>query len=356
MAYKFAPEQSKIVDFLNFPNYAFVSESEQDVFKDNYYEYIPKETIQLFKEIEKILLPYKKEILEFYLFKSYSFSTILLKALKVFEYSSINDFLAGIKKLDTGQLKYHVIRTLMEVESEGNHDETIDLEIKEIMKENKYMSFVENTSIEGSSKWHIMQWLTMTEEKVVKYLELMAKLRPIFDSYSKKYETEVQECGHKLIDLLNNGKTFYEITNGLVRESLYPEGIILISWVQPMEIAIVLSQEVNYLRFGLKIEDFLENMKILDENYMLERVTALKNLGDKTRYSVMKCVASGMHSTKKIAESLGVSSATISYHLNNLLSCRLISYESIDGKLKAVVNKEWLEELLEEVKKDFIES
>lgn len=120
-----------------------------------------------------------------------------------------------------------------------------------------------------------------------------------------------------------------------------------------MEITIILSEDRPYMSLGLKLEAFLENMKILDENAMIERVNALKNLGDKTRYSVLKCVASGMDSTKKIAETLGVSSATISYHLNNLLSSRLISYESIEGKVRAQVNKAWIKQVLLEVEKIF---
>jgi DNA-binding transcriptional ArsR family regulator len=233
----------------------------------------------------------------------------------------------------------------------GEVEESI---VKAIMDENRYMPFVESTSMEGSSKWHVMQWLAMTETKVLKYFDLMTQLRPLYDSFSIKYEEQVLEYGQKLIEDLNNGKKFYDITHGLVKDNLYPQGDILISWVQPMEIAIVLSEDKPYLRFGLKIETFLENMKILNENAMVERVTAFKNLGDKTRYSVLKCVASGMDSTKKIAESLGVSSATISYHLNNLLSSRLISYESIEGKVRAQVNKEWIRQVLDEVENDFL--
>lgn len=354
MAYQFAYEQSKILDFLNFPNYVFVSESEQEIFKQNYYEYIPQDLLDLFKDIEKILIPYKNEISEYYLLKDFSFSSVLLKAVNIFDHSTIEDYFKSIKNLKTEEVKYHIIKSLLASENDVSYTEVDESAIKDIMDESKYMSFVENTSMEGSSKWHVMQWLAMTETKVTKYLELMTLLRPLYDSFSKEYEGQVLEYGQGLIEDLNKGKKLYDITHGLVKDNLYPQGNILISWVQPMEISIILSEDRPYMRFGFKVEAFLENMKILDENAMVERVTAFKNLGDKTRYSVLKCVASGMDSTKKIAETLGVSSATISYHLNNLLSSRLISYESIDGKVRPQVNKEWIKQILDELKEDFL--
>ena len=354
MAYQFAQEQSKIMDFLNFPNYVFVSESEQDIFKQNYYEYSPKDLIDLFKEIEKTLLPYKSEISEFYLLKDFSFSSVILKAVNIFNYSTIDDYFRKFKILEIHEVQYHIVKTLIASENDISYSEVEENVVKGIIDENKYMHFVENTSLEGSSKWHVMQWLTMTETKVLKYFDLMAQLRPLYDSFSMNYEDQVLEYGQKLIEDLNSGKKFYDITHGLVKDNLFPQGDIIISWVQPMEIAIILSEDKPYLRFGLKIETFLENMKILNENAMVERVTAFKNLGDKTRYSVLKCVASGMDSTKKIAETLGVSSATISYHLNNLLSSRLISYDSVDGKVRAQVNKEWIKQILDELKEDFL--
>ncbi len=87
-------------------------------------------------------------------------------------------------------------------------------------------------------------------------------------------------------------------------------------------------------------------MKEINENKTLERVQIFKNLGDKTRYEVLKLIAAGETSTKVIAKSLGVSSATVSYHLNNFLTSKVIRMDKSNNKFGYIVDYELLEDAI----------
>ena len=100
------------------------------------------------------------------------------------------------------------------------------------------------------------------------------------------------------------------------------------------------------------MEEAFKRMKEINENKTLERVQIFKNLGDKTRYEVLKLIAAGETSTKVIAKTLGVSSATISYHINNLLTSKVIKMDKSNDKFGYVVDYELLEDTMEEFRKD----
>ena len=67
---------------------------------------------------------------------------------------------------------------------------------------------------------------------------------------------------------------------------------------------------------------------------------------------MLKLIVSGETSTKKIAKALDVSSATISYHINNILAAKIIKMDKSNNKFGYVIDYELLEETIEEFKKD----
>lgn len=65
-------------------------------------------------------------------------------------------------------------------------------------------------------------------------------------------------------------------------------------------------------------------------------------------------LASGTTSTKEIAERLGVTSATISYHINNLTIAKNFKIGKPNEHLSYVVDYGFVDGILEEFRKDLI--
>ena len=55
-----------------------------------------------------------------------------------------------------------------------------------------------------------------------------------------------------------------------------------------------------------------------------DRFNVFKNFGDKTWYQIFCEIAKGTKSVKGIAEQLGITSATVSYHINELVLSNLV--------------------------------
>jgi predicted transcriptional regulator len=89
-----------------------------------------------------------------------------------------------------------------------------------------------------------------------------------------------------------------------------------------------------------------------EEGHLAELITTFKNLGDTTRYKVLKNISNGITSTKDIANSLGVSSATVSYHINQLNTSKILKLERVNGKYINSVNIEWINNCISKLKKD----
>lgn len=84
----------------------------------------------------------------------------------------------------------------------------------------------------------------------------------------------------------------------------------------------------------------------------IDGVLIFKNLGDKTRYEVVKLIATGESSTKKIATALEVSSATISYHLSALVTAKIIRLDKSNNKFRYVLDWDSIESAFNSLKED----
>lgn len=100
------------------------------------------------------------------------------------------------------------------------------------------------------------------------------------------------------------------------------------------------------------MEEAFKKMKQINENKTKEIVQIFKNLGDRTRYEVLKLIAQGETSTKDIANALGVSSATISYHINNFLTSKVIKLDKGNSGFKYVIDYELLKNIIKGFKED----
>ncbi len=122
--------------------------------------------------------------------------------------------------------------------------------------------------------------------------------------------------------------------------------------INSYSLTIIASTASQYFIWGLNMEEVFKLLKDKKENKLNDRIQIFKNLGDKTRYQVLKLIASGEYSTKKIATALDVSSATISYHLNALVTAKIIRIEKNNNRIEYVIDKNLLEEAMEDLKND----
>lgn len=366
MKFKFYPKQSQLYDFLNFPGLVFYRE-EYDKLKDdhNYKMLDMKEHLEFIKGIEEKLFPYEKDIENFYMkqiFSNYNFIELIMKHNSIFEYKDKEEFLNMLLNLTEGEINSSMMYSIIMFNDEfdENFDERVKrakkfLEKDDNIKKENLIELIKDLQIDAASKWNMFLIVQKPVKYMKKYVNLMKKLKPIFEEIYLPYKNKISEYGEYLVDFLNKEgvSALDELTYSIIDLDVIDgdEVRILISRMFPYRISII-SEKDYYMIWGLEMEKAFQQMEEINENKINERVQIFKNLGDKTRYEVVKLISIGETSTKAIARILDVSSATISYHINNLLTSKVIKFDRSDNKYKYKVDYELLERAIDEFKED----
>lgn len=79
-----------------------------------------------------------------------------------------------------------------------------------------------------------------------------------------------------------------------------------------------------------------------------QRILLCKNLGDKTRYEILKAIAQGEVANKELAKALGISSATVSYHVNQLVLAGILKVDAGKGRFGYTLDRPLVKSLLRE--------
>lgn len=365
MRFQFYKEESKIIDLLFFPSTIYTEENMNDIHNErNDLDDIMEEGyLELLKTCESTLKPYKEEIEVFYS-KSpmdyYDFSSLIMESYTVFGFKKEEDYLEHLLSLKEEEIKVSLIKAIMkleEKETSAKDNGESEKDKDSISLDTNVMELIKNLSIDSACKWDLYMMMEEPKKYITQYVELLYKLLPEYRRFYLQYEEKVTECGIKLEEYLNNEEDGLDkITCYMVSTKMLAKGktAILISFIQSYTLRLIVGTSVPYLLWGLRMEYSFQALKEKRENKLSERILVFKNLGDKTRYEVLRLIAGGESSTKNIAAALSVSSATISYHINALVTANIIQYEKNNSKVGYEVDWNLIREVFDGLKKDLL--
>ncbi|NLG82382.1 MAG: winged helix-turn-helix transcriptional regulator [Bacilli bacterium] len=353
MKFLFNQEVSKLYDFLMFPK-LLNKEIYDDIAQID--DYIDKEFEALLARYSDILSPYAKEINLFYtknIFYANFIEQILTKD-KLLTYTDPHEFLDFLLTLSSNQVKQIFVKSLLKQEKDNPN---INELINEVMSSNeKIMNLINDLLIDSSVKWNLYLIIQEPEKYLNIYVNLMKQLYPVFLDYYQHFETKLISYGKFLENYLNEKGSvgLEEITHSLLDKSLILDDYndLLISCIFPYSLSFIDLTDGRIIVWGLHIEDASKKLKENYDNRLNNRIQVFKNLGDKTRYEVLKLISKGITSTKDIATVLNVSSATISYHLNALLAAKLIKISTNNRKFSYEVDSDVINEVFQELIND----
>lgn len=362
MKFKFYPKESRLYDFLRFPRLLFYKQAYEESLRDHSFREISmSEYLNFVQKVEERLKPFVSEIEIYYskpFLNDYNFIDLITRTDATFGYNDEREFLDSLLNLAEDEANKNIISSLILINEEHEiYSEKIEKEAQKISSsKDKIFSFIKDLPIDSGLKWNLFLIVEEPIKYIKKYVELMFKILPLFHEFYNPLSEKVVDYGDYLVNYLNTkGPTgLGELTDSILEPKIIDtkEVNILVSVVFSYAISILPRGKESYIAWGIKMEDAFRQMKEINENKTNERVQIFKNLGDKTRYEVLKLIASGETSTKVIAETLGVSSATISYHINNFLTSKVIKMDKIYNKYGYVVDYELLERTIDEFKED----
>jgi DNA-binding transcriptional ArsR family regulator len=356
MKFKYNKEASRILDYLFFPGvYYFIEEqkkSEDELAK----EVVSEEYIEHIEKINSSLEPYKEEIIKYYIsdiYLNYDFTKILIHGFPAYTYVSEHQYLRDLMTMNETKFRKILIKTLMSIDDD--EEESIEINDNELTESNA-LNFINELKIDSSNKWNLLMMIQKPKDYLKGYVALLEKVQSVFYKYYEQYSEEANEYGYALAERLSEDteKTFDEITYNSIRYDFNGNKIcnLYISTIFPYSVRFMNGEECRIV-WGMKTEESFNALHEIREDKLTGRVKIFKALGDKTRYETLKLLANGDPTIKEIASKLDVSSATISYHVNEFLTNGIITLKLKKRKKSGYkVNYVKLNEVMSELIKD----
>lgn len=354
MQYTFHPIESRIIDLLFFPqgvDFTMDSKECEDFFENK--NYAPEHLFEEFKSIEESLKPFEKRVRKFY-YETYSLPRLLLNNYSPFGYSSAELYLDMLEQEDEQAIQISILSKLyLDVKDSDTVDDSV---IRRIAQDiNQQMDLIGAVDLDDDEKWKLVGLIRDSKSLTLEWIQLMRELQPLFASYYAKKVNQIEALGNRLVKEFNesDGEAISILTKDMMNKSLIPSGRILISCIRPVGILLYATLPAPFVFWGLNMESYVKFVEEARESELKERVLVFKNLGDKTRYEVVKLIAQGVESAKTISKILDVSQPTVSYHINNLQLSKILYIERVDSKYRYKVNFEQLQKCYLAMLKDF---
>lgn len=202
------------------------------------------------------------------------------------------------------------------------------------------LNFTERQDMSDKNKWKFMKLLNYPKKYINEIIKLVDANKNAYEIAYKKVEKDVIRLIDKTKKYILSGEC--EIINNIHNS----DGEFEI--VPTLAFAASICESKNILFVGVLNENiFKEQLKAIGNKGDL--VLKLKALGDNSKLETISLLKMGPKYTLEIAESLNLTSATVSYHMSTLLEIGLVSVEKKQGKVYYNLNNENIEKFINDL-------
>ncbi|MDO5725833.1 MAG: winged helix-turn-helix domain-containing protein [Tissierellia bacterium] len=291
-----------------------------------------------YRHLKKFLeiLPNRREQLKkFYMDELFIYSNFR-KYIEIYGMKSCEEILMAFENLSEEEIKDLVKNSILQIDSEADFKQSFEKNLETI-------------PIDDAKKWYLFRAYQFPKETMKEYTDLMREFLPKFNEIYDELESDFENFSRELMNTLKKEKEkfFYNMWDGL-----YEEDNVRVSMEDAKKIRrIIISYSFSLIACKssfLGDDLYLLGRHILEEkenivNVHFKRdehiVSFFKNLGDLSRFRVLLEVVKGNGSNMNIAKELGISTATISYHLMNLQDSNIIKRDKNRKGVHYIFNK-----------------
>lgn len=378
MKVNFNIDSNKLSDFLKFPELIYFTKNN---LSSNLKKLIDvdfvKESIAMANKIKLDLEEYRPDIEKFFQgtsSKVLHLMDFIYEDLDLINYEDKDHLFSKLVSMSDRELISSLVTKILFLNKYYSSDnvESIDIalmheELNSILdSEKKLFKFIKESELDSDFKWAFMIFVDNPNEYITEYIELMNSIYPIYERYYALYEESIIGTGLELKSFIETegGRGLSDISNNILSETIFDTNLninIFISFVSPNSITLSdtvkvedeYSNQGQNIVFGINSLKLFEILKKEQEDKKLSRIDIFKSLGDETRYDILKMISQGVSPNKEIAKRIGVSGATVSYHINSFVENGVLNIKRIDNKLTHVIDRDILNEILKDFKDDF---
>ena len=280
----------------------------EDIVEEMRHMSVPLETY-----MDKILYFYKDDVLRMF----------FINVKTLLRYRSFEEYVEFLQSMDEVLIKKQLMTSIVKQDEE---ELIVEDKVEELVgNQFAFLDFLKYLPIDDTLRWNYFTIMSQPKKFVEDFISLHQTIKPIFDKVYAEYllileksyatfEATIREHPTILAEAFTGTKEIEEIDWTSDGISVIPTLLLSDFFFQDSEILLLGAKSLEV------IQHFIQTR--LDKQQ--ERINVFKNLGDKTRYQIFCEIAKGTKSVKKIAEQLGITSATVSYHINELVLSNLV--------------------------------
>lgn len=342
MAFHYNESRSEIMEQLFIPIYAAdKSVWEWDFTKKE--EVALDDALDIISELQKLFIPYREQIDRYYLMgggENILTSCFVYGLNQGKDFKTVEDLYDYMLQLSADEVDF-CLRFIIVSGSVADK------------KESDWMTLLEETSHKPDFKWQFLSYVQNPLENIKKTVALSRELVKLYQPYLDKGRAERQAYARD-VDI----ETILEKSANLNLDevTIWGEDVeyyIFSPWLIRF---MFLSDQDNYRQYrhflmvSCRIDKLLlSHNEFDDDNFS----AALKTLSDLSRYRVLVELTRQNVKSKDIAESLGITSAAVSFHRQKLVNAQLLLVNIDDKSAKYDANKELIENIIYKLKEDF---
>jgi len=201
------------------------------------------------------------------------------------------------------------------------------------------MKFLKDQPLDSEIKWNLLCLIEDPKIYVEKFIVLINRYIPLFNEiwakYKKQFEDFVSWLDHQV---KIHGIHYINQNLDIMDFSQFDEIHFSYSLFDLSTTYIGSEENQCYLYLGLLFQQYV-NQRI-DKQDVEKNLMVYKNFSDKTRFDIIRMLIEKESFGQEIAERLGITTATVSYHMGYLLGASLVQVTKKRRKVYYSINKD----------------
>ena len=248
--------------------------------------------------------------------------------------------------------------SLLDQEEEVLREEVLKaLNIEELAKSKKddlislLIDKIDEREYKDDMKWFLLSLIKDPIDHMKKFVALTKRYVPLYQEFKKKYWSIYQEFIHWTEEKLDKeGTKFLEEHLKFLNLEHYDKVYLNFSLLG-LSTSYHLGDGNVHLFIGSTFKRYVEeeeDKRDIDKHLMIYKV-----LSDRTRFDIIKMLLEKESYGQEIAQRLGITTATVSYHIEFLFAASLIRLERKSRRIYYSVNTEQIKSSMNFIKGEF---
>ena len=199
------------------------------------------------------------------------------------------------------------------------------------------VEFVENSAIPEASRWDFLQLLTHPREHLSVFHNMLHNNLP---AYKKARSALKKPIANLLLNFIRSEAEYRS-------KNLVPKKDTLTDIYPTLALPFAQLRIGDICYYGLFFDDMLQSVGHLT-GQRETLINRFKALGDKSKLEIMLLLTKQPRYSLEISRETGLTAATVSYHMNALLNCGLVSMEKREQRIYYSVRTEGVRWMLDE--------